>query len=93
MRQPKEQKLTNFQTELRRRFNRGNFTQFTDAYDVKHKPGVSLYVPVNGSPMVVVLDSDKATAFLFEPLPGSGTDAMRARMEAQIFFDRQPTIH
>lgn len=62
--------------------------QFTDCYRCKYKPGANLIEPINGDPFVVVLGGEKVTKHIFAGNPRSGTDKLRARIEAQAFFDR-----
>ena len=68
------------------------------APDIAHyeaKPGALLVEPLNASPFVIVGtydDSDSAdfaqySTHTFHSDPGSGTDRIRARAHAQMFFD------
>lgn len=53
-------------------------------YDEAH--GLMLVEPINGAPYVVKLPN---TLFRFNPVPAnSGTSALRARIEAQLFFNK-----
>lgn len=64
-------------------------------HSAKAKKGALLVEPVNGNPFVIVGAYDKSGAPIweryscteFETIPGSGTDCLRQRIKAQLFFD------
>lgn len=62
--------------------------KFEDCYRCQYKPGANFFEPINGDPFVVVLGEEKATKHVFAGQAHSGTDKLRARIEAQAFFDR-----
>lgn len=60
-------------------------------YSAKAAPGVALLVdPINGAPFVFLPPS---TVCVFEPQPGSGTDKLRQRMLAGVYFDQVVDRH
>ncbi len=62
--------------------------KFTDCHRVEHKPGASLYEPINGNPFVVVLEPDGVKRHTFKPdNQSSGTDHLRARILAAKFYE------
>lgn len=70
--------------------NANNIAHFADCYKVEHKPCASLFEPINGNPFVNVINiEDKTvTRHTFKPdNAASGTDAMRARILAERFFN------
>lgn len=79
--------VTRFKTQLLLQMNKCGAV-FPDCYAVKHAPGVTLVQPINSDPYVVTFDGDTATAREFKPdNRSSGTDAMRARILAERFFE------
>lgn len=67
--------------------NQHNLTAFSDCYKVEHKPCASLVEPINGNPFVNVIKDKTVTRHTFKPVnPSSGTDAIRARILAERFF-------
>ncbi len=61
-------------------------SKFLDCHEVRLAPGVALLVePINGAPYVFVLPDSLTT---FDSKPGSGTDRLRARIEASLYFER-----
>lgn len=55
-----------------------------DCYSVRTKPGAMLVDPVNRDPFVYVAPD---VVHEFESIPRSGTDKLRQRTRAAIFFD------
>lgn len=80
--------VTPIRTQLLHGVNKSGAT-FNDCYAVTHKPGASLYEPINGNPYVVVFSSPtEAVAHEFKPdNQASGTDKLRARIIALRFFE------
>lgn len=79
--------LKGFMSAIAVDINKNNITGFKDCYKVEHKPGASLVEPINGSPFVNVIEPDHVTRHTFRPAnPSSGTDAIRARILAELFF-------
>jgi hypothetical protein len=80
--------VTPIRTQLLHGVNKSGAT-FNDCYAVTHKPGASLYEPINGDPYVVVFSSPtEAVAHEFKPdNQASGTDKLRARIIAGRFFE------
>ncbi|TBR75376.1 MAG: hypothetical protein EPN64_13110 [Burkholderiaceae bacterium] len=54
-------------------------------YGFKYSDHALLVEPVNGNPTVFVAPN---TLHVFEATPGSGTDKLRQRIVAQLFFER-----
>lgn len=67
--------------------NSGSKIDTEGFYSIQAKEGVLLVEPINGSPFVFC---DPNTVFVFDPEPGSGTDKLRQRSLAKIFFDQLP---
>lgn len=53
-------------------------------YGFRYSDRALLVEPVNGNPTVFVAPN---TLHVFEVKPGSGTDKLRQRIEAQLFFE------
>jgi hypothetical protein len=60
----------------------------TGYYQVSSKLGAMLVSPLNGDPYVV--DFNNQEAVIFESVKGSGTDSLRQRIRAQLYFDDLP---
>lgn len=60
--------------------------QFSNCYKTEYKDDLVIVEPINSAPYVV--DTKGAVSFIFDSKPGSGTDFMRARIRAYLFFTR-----
>lgn len=77
--------------------NFGKLKATPDIYSFKSKPRALLVEPVNGSPFVLVDETAEPTPGTislprvsrveFVPKQGSGTDKLRARMQAELFLE------
>ena len=83
-----EDKLSGVMAQMHMQANVSGLT-FSDCMNVEHKPGASLFEPINGNPFVVTLAEDKTvTRHTFKPdNPASGTDKLRARIIATTFYE------
>lgn len=82
-----ESPVSAFKTQLLIQMNKAGAV-FSDCYAVKHAPRATLVQPINGDPYVVTFKGECATARTFKPdNQASGTDAMRARILAERFFE------
>lgn len=66
--------------------NQRNIQSLSDCYGLQHKPGASLIEPINGDPYVVTFEENRAVVHEFKGAENSGTDKLRARIEASQFF-------
>lgn len=83
-----ETQLSATKCAMLQQVNATNYDKFTDCYRVKHKPGASLYQPINADPYVVQFGEAGAVCVTFVPdNHSSGTDAMRARIIAERYYE------
>lgn len=68
--------------------NAGTFRHGPELRQVRAKENALLVEPLNETTFVFVSPN---TAHLFPSAPGSGTDCLRQRMKASIFFDGLPS--
>lgn len=83
-----EHPVTGFKAQLLLQLNKAG-AQFPDCYKAAHEPGkASMFQPINGDPYVVLFKGEEVVTRVFKPdNQSSGTDAMRARIYAQRFFE------
>lgn len=83
-----EHPVTGFKAQLLHQLNKAG-AQFPDCYKAAHETGkASMFLPINGDPYVVLFKGEEVVTRVFKPdNQASGTDAMRARILAERFFE------
>lgn len=82
-----EENLSGIMSQIIMQANKSS-VRFSDCAVCEHKPGASLYEPINGNPFVVVFEGDGVKRHTFKPdNQASGTDKLRARIIASKFYE------